>query len=130
MTEPVEGSPKQALEDEKLRLWVKENVVKHGVVAYVLNQLGSVSRAANYVRIYGKARIGIAVNTMSLSSESGVDLDGVLGAPSGELSVKGGGRPRATGARVKNGCSRSYCRSWVSDCKSLDRTVLVEWFTS
>ncbi|MEM4224739.1 MAG: DHHA1 domain-containing protein [Desulfurococcaceae archaeon] len=107
MTELVERSLKQAAEDEKLRLWVKENVVSRGLVAYVLNPPGSVGRAANYARVYGRAKVGIAIEerkemyVMSLRSEPGIDLNRVLRILSRELGVNGGGHPRAAGARVK-----------------------------
>jgi RecJ-like exonuclease len=47
MSELVARSIKQAELDEKLRLWVKENLKVKGQVAYVLNPPGSVGRAAN-----------------------------------------------------------------------------------
>ncbi len=106
MPELVERSLKQAVEDEKLRIWVKENVAKVGDLAYVLNPPGSVGRAANYARIYGNARVGLAAEekkgkyVMSLRAEHGIDLNAILRKLSKALGINGGGHPQAAGARV------------------------------
>jgi single-stranded-DNA-specific exonuclease len=105
MPELVARSLKQAELDEKLRVWVRENVVVSGQVAYVLNPPGSVGRAANYARIYGGVRVGVAaeerrdVYTMSLRCLE-CDLNAVLRKLSRKLGIHGGGHPQAAGARV------------------------------
>lgn len=106
MSELVEKSLKQAIEDENLRLWVKQNVVKYNHVAYVVNPPGSLGRAANYSRIYGKVEVGIAVEErgdlyiMSLRAEQGIDLNKILRKLSKKLGISAGGHPQAAGARV------------------------------
>lgn len=107
MSELVEKSLKQSIEDENLRIWVKHNVVSYGRLAYVINPPGSVGRAANYARIYGNAVIGIAVEekkeglyVASLRSDPSVDLNKVLRRLSRELGISGGGHPQAAGARI------------------------------
>jgi RecJ-like exonuclease len=105
MPELVARSLKQAELDEKLRVWVRENVVVYGQVAYVLNPPGSVGRAANYARIYGGVRVGVAaeerrdVYTMSLRCFE-CDLNATLRKLSRKLGIHGGGHPQAAGARV------------------------------
>jgi RecJ-like exonuclease len=105
MSELVARSIKQAELDEKLRLWVKENLKVKGQVAYVLNPPGSVGRAANYARIYGGVRVGVAVEErrelyiMSLRSVD-FDLNKALRRISKKLGIHGGGHPLAAGARV------------------------------
>lgn len=107
MKELVDRSLKQAVEDENLRLWVKQNTVKHGSIAYVVNPPGSVGKAANYARIYGEAITGVAVEArreiyvMSLRASQGVDLNKILRRISRKLGISGGGHPSAAGARVK-----------------------------
>jgi len=107
MSELVEKSLKQSIEDENLRLWVKQNVCKYGRIAYVLNPPGSVGRAANYAKIYGNTLIGIAIEekkeglyVMSLRADLPIDLNKILRKLSRELGINGGGHPQAAGARV------------------------------
>lgn len=106
LKELVERSLKQAIEDENLRLWVKQNVVKYGEIAYVNNPPGSVGKAANYARIYGGAKVGIAIEerkeqyVMSLRSQQEIDLNKLLRTLSRKLGISGGGHPAAAGARV------------------------------
>jgi len=103
----VKRALEQAVNDEKLRVWVRENVVVNGLIGYVINPPGSVGRAANYARVYGRARVGIAaeerggVLVMSLRGDGSVDLNKVLRVLSREAPVMGGGHPFAAGARVK-----------------------------
>lgn len=107
MSELVEKSLKQAIEDENLRIWVKNNVMKHDHISYVVNPPGSIGRAANHARIYGGAKVGVAaeerggVYVMSLRGSPEVDLNRVLREVSRELGIHGGGHPVAAGARVK-----------------------------
>jgi len=105
MPELVERSLKQAELDEKLRIWVKENLVISRQVAFVLNPPGSVGRAANYARIYSGVKVGIGVEergdvyVMSLRSTE-CDLNSILRRLSRKLGIHGGGHPSAAGARV------------------------------
>jgi len=106
MSELVEKSLKQAVEDENLRIWVKNNVAKYGLVAYVLNPPGSAGKAATYARIYGSGKVGVAaeerkeIYVMSLRGEHGVDLNRILRELSRTIGINGGGHPTAAGARV------------------------------
>lgn len=106
MNELVERSIYQASQDEKLRVWVREHVVKQGAIAYVLNPPGSVGRAANYARVYGGAIVGLAAEdrgttyVMSLRAVRGVDLNYLLRSLAKKMRVNGGGHPQAAGARV------------------------------
>jgi single-stranded-DNA-specific exonuclease len=106
MSELVARSIKQAELDEKLRLWVKENLKVEGQAAYVLSPPGSVGRAANYARIYGGVRVGVAIEErrelyiMSLKSVD-FDLNKALRRISKKkLGIHGGGHPLTAGARV------------------------------
>lgn len=84
MSELVERSLKQAVEDENLRIWAKRDVMKCGHVAYVLNPVDSVGRTANYARIYGEVLVGMATEekgknyVMSLRGSPEVDLNKIL----------------------------------------------------
>lgn len=106
MSELVEKSLKQAIEDENLRVWVKQNVVKYNRIAYVVNPPGSIGRAANYSRIYGGVEVGLAIEdrgnlyVISLRAEPGIDLNKILRKLSKELGINAGGHPQAAGARV------------------------------
>jgi RecJ-like exonuclease len=106
MQELVARAIKQAEADEKLRLWVKENVKIFNSIAYVINPPGSVGRAANYARIYTNAKIGIAAEergetlVMSLRGDGSFDLNKILRKLSKELGIHGGGHPVAAGARM------------------------------
>ncbi|MEM0031763.1 MAG: DHHA1 domain-containing protein [Desulfurococcaceae archaeon] len=106
MRELVDRSLRQAIEDENLRIWVKQNIIKYGGIAYVHNPPGSVSKAANYARIYGDAKVGIAIEErkeqyiMSLRARQGIDLNKILRTLSRKLGVSGGGHPAAAGARI------------------------------
>jgi len=78
MSELVARSIKQAELDEKLRLWVKENLKVEGQAAYVLSPPDSVGRAANYARIYGGVRVGVAIEErreLYIMSLKSVDFD-------------------------------------------------------
>ncbi len=96
----------QSHRDEKLRVWVKENIVRRDFVSYVLNPPGSLGRAANYARIYGGGLVGIAFESrndlliMSLRSNRGIDLNSVLRRISVKLGGSGGGHAVAAGARI------------------------------
>lgn len=121
MPELVEKSLKQAVEDENLRVWVKHNVVKYSVVAYVVNPPGSLGRAANYARIYGNARVGLALEerkeiyVSSLRGEPGVDLNRILRTLSRKLGISGGGHPSAAGARFKKELLQVFLEELASE---------------
>lgn len=106
-SELVERSVRQSQSDEKLRLWVKGNVSVTENVAYVLDPPGSVGRAANYARIYGRRPVGLAgeirgdLIVMSLRGAQPIDLNYILRELSKRLGVQGGGHPQAAGCRVK-----------------------------
>ncbi|MEM1526416.1 MAG: DHHA1 domain-containing protein [Ignisphaera sp.] len=106
MSELVEKSLKQAIEDENLRVWIKQNIIKYNHIAYTVNPPGSIGKAANYSRIYGGAEVGIAIEdrgnlyVMSLRAEPGIDLNKILRKISKELGINAGGHPQAAGARV------------------------------
>ncbi|MEM1595677.1 MAG: DHHA1 domain-containing protein, partial [Desulfurococcaceae archaeon] len=63
-------------------------------------------KAANYARIYGDAKVGIAIEErkeqyiMSLRAQQGIDLNKILRTLSRKLGVSGGGHPAAAGARI------------------------------
>lgn len=114
MRELVERALKQTTEDEKLRVWVKDNVQRLGRVSYVINPPGSVGRAATYARVYGGGRIGAAIEErkdeylMSLRAEPGIDLNKVLRELSRSLGISGGGHPQAAGARVRKDLLKTF----------------------
>lgn len=100
----------QAQNTEELRSWVRENVRVRGSIAYVLDPEGSVGVAANYARIYGGARVGIACERrkglciMSLrTSDPRINLEEIVGKIARSLGGSGGGHRSAAGARIPEG---------------------------
>jgi single-stranded-DNA-specific exonuclease len=98
----------QSRRDEELRRWVRENVKTYGEIAYVSNPHGSLGRAANYARVYGGKKIGLAYEesggkmVMSLRASEGVDLNKMLRMITREIGGSGGGHSRAAGARIRS----------------------------
>lgn len=99
----------QSHNDEELRIWVRENVRVEGKISYVADPPGSIGRAANYARVYGGSKVGLAYETrgkilvMSLRAINGIDLNKLLRKIAVELGGTGGGHALAAGARIPIG---------------------------
>ncbi|ADI32403.1 DHHA1 domain-containing protein [Staphylothermus hellenicus] len=98
----------QSHNDEELRIWVRRNVCIKGKVSYVADPPGSIGRAANYARVYGGSRVGLAYETrgnmliMSLRAINGIDLNTILRKITVSLGGTGGGHAFAAGARISS----------------------------
>ncbi|OYT62688.1 MAG: phosphoesterase [Thermofilum sp. ex4484_15] len=97
----------ESLNEEEMRVRIKDRIVREGDVAYVLNPHGSLSKAATYVKVMSGAKVGIAGEgrkgkiIMSLRTDiEGLDLNSVLRELTPKLGGSGGGHERAAGARV------------------------------
>jgi len=97
----------QAVNNEDLYRWVKENVKKNGAVSYVINPPGSLGIAATYSMGLTESKIGIAMETrkdtyvMSLRTTSDtIDLNKILRRVTLYLGGSGGGHKTAAGARI------------------------------
>lgn len=97
-----------ALNEEKLRLPVKENVVALAHSAYIVNTSNSISKAAIYAASYGRKDVGIAaeyrekkgVYDLSIRSRGPTDVNQVLRTLAPKFGGSGGGHPLAAGARI------------------------------
>ena len=97
----------ETVNEEEMRLFVKQNVQRLAHVAYVVDPPGSVARAATYARAIAEKPVGVAVElrkkqaVMSLRSvDPAVDLNELLRKLAKEFGGTGGGHPNAAGARV------------------------------
>lgn len=96
----------QSHNDEELRIWVKKNKRIIGEISYVADPPGSIGRAANYARVYGSCKVGLAYETkgnmliMSLRAVRGIDLNTILRKITVLLGGTGGGHAFAAGARI------------------------------
>lgn len=95
----------QSRQNERLAQWVPNNIVREGLVAYVIDPPGPLGLAATLARGTAKVPVGIALETrkdiyvLSLRS-SGFDLNEFLRDFSRRYRVPAGGHPSAAGARL------------------------------
>jgi len=105
--ELLKRAVEQSVRDEELRLWVKTNLKVFKNISYVAEPPGSVGRAANYARVYGGTKVGLAYEVkgetlvMSVRSANGIDLNKILRRITKTVGGSGGGHPNAAGARVR-----------------------------
>jgi len=96
----------EAMNEEELRIWVKDNVRKMNSIGYVIDPPGSLSRAANYARVYSSKPVGLAISrhknvyVASLRSLPEIDLNKLLRIITPRYKGTGGGHPQAAGARI------------------------------
>lgn len=105
--ELVRYAVKQTLEEEEMRLRIKEIIKVAGNIAYVVDPKGPLSKAAIYVMATGGTPVGVAGEVrgdmidISLRSRSiAVNLNELLLKITPKLNGTGGGHPSAAGARL------------------------------
>lgn len=109
-----------AINEEKIRLFVKENVEILGNIAYIVNTNNSISKAAIYAASYGQKDVGIAaeyrerkgVYDLSIRSRGEVDLNQILRSVAPKFGGSGGGHPVAAGARIPEGSLEGFLRAF------------------
>jgi RecJ-like exonuclease len=104
----LELAREAAINEEKIRLFVKENVEVLKNSAYVMNTNNSISKAAIYAAAYGQRDVGIAVEyrerknayDLSIRSREDADVNRILRSLAPKFGGSGGGHPVAAGARI------------------------------
>jgi RecJ-like exonuclease len=104
----LELAREAAINEEKIRLFVKENVKVLNNSAYIVNTNNSISKAAIYAASYGQREVGIAAEyrerkdayDLSIRSRGTVDVNRLLRSVAPEFGGSGGGHPLAAGARI------------------------------
>jgi single-stranded-DNA-specific exonuclease len=104
----LELAREAAINEEKIRLFVKEHVKVLRNSAYIVNTNNSISKAAIYAASYGQREVGIAaeyrerkgVYDLSIRSRGEVDVNRILRSVAPEFGGSGGGHPVAAGARI------------------------------
>lgn len=97
-----------ALNEEKIRVFVKQNVKVLKNSAYIVNTNNSISKAAIYAASYGRKEVGIAaeqrpkkgIYDLSIRSRGQADVNRLLRSIAPQFGGSGGGHPHAGGARI------------------------------
>ncbi len=97
-----------ALNEEKIRVFVKQNVKVLKNSAYIVNTNNSISKAAIYAASYGRREVGIAAENrpkkgiydLSIRSRGQADVNRLLRSIAPRFGGSGGGHPHAGGARI------------------------------
>lgn len=116
----IELAREAAINEEKIRLFVKENVAVLRNSAYIVNTNNSISKAAIYAASYGHREVGIAaeyherkgVYDLSIRSRGNVDINRILRSVAPEFGGSGGGHPVAAGARIPEDSLEVFLRAF------------------
>ncbi|MGB9928699.1 MAG: DHHA1 domain-containing protein [Methanosarcina sp.] len=109
-----------AINEEKIRVFVKENVKILENSAYIVNTNNSISKAAIYAASYGQKDVGIAAEfrekknsyDLSIRSRGDVDINKILRLLAPKFGGSGGGHPLASGARIPENCLEAFLRAF------------------
>lgn len=109
-----------AINEERLRLFVKENVKTLKNSAYVVNTNNSLSKAAIYAASYGQKDVGIAAEyrdrknayDLSIRSRGNVDVNKILRLLTPKFGGSGGGHPLASGARIPEASLNAFLKAF------------------
>lgn len=109
-----------AINEEKIRLFVKENVRTLKNCAYIVNTNNSISKAAIYAASYGRQDVGIAAEyrerkeayDLSIRSRGRTDIDRLLRSVAPRFGGSGGGHPLAAGARIPENSLNAFLRAF------------------
>lgn len=116
----LELAREAAINEEKNRLFVKENVEALENSAYIVNPNNSISKAAIYAASYGRREVGIAaeyrdrkgVYDLSIRSRGEIDINRVLRSVAPKFGGSGGGHPLAAGARIPEKFLNAFLRTF------------------
>lgn len=116
----LELAREAAINEEKIRIFVKEHVETLRNSAYIVNTNNSISKAAIYAASYGQKEVGIAaeyrerkgVYDLSIRSRGEVDLNRVLRSVAPKFGGSGGGHPSAAGARIPESSLKAFLRAF------------------
>ena len=116
----LELAREAAINEEKIRLFVKENVEVLRNSAYIVNTNNSISKAAIYAASYGQREVGIAAEyrerkeayDLSIRSRGKVDVNRLLRSVAPKFGGSGGGHPLAAGARIPENSLKAFLRAF------------------
>jgi RecJ-like exonuclease len=116
----LELAREAAINEEKIRRFVKEHVEILRNSAYVVNMNNSISKAAIYAASYGQKDVGIAAEyrekkgayDLSIRSRGDVDLNQILRSVAPKFGGSGGGHPVAAGARIPEDSLEGFLRAF------------------
>ncbi len=116
----LELAREAALKEEKVRIFVKENVEVLKNSAYIVNTNNSISKAAIYAASYGQKEVGIAAEyrerrgayDLSIRSRGKIDINRLLRSVAPKFGGSGGGHPLAAGARIPEKRLQSFLRAF------------------
>ncbi|RXA19547.1 DHH family phosphoesterase [Methanosarcina sp. MSH10X1] len=116
----LELAREAAINEEKIRLFVKENVRALKNCAYIVNTNNSISKAAIYAASYGRRDVGIAAEhrerkeayDLSIRSRGEVNIDRILRSVAPKFGGSGGGHPLAAGARIPENSLNAFLRAF------------------
>jgi len=116
----LELATEAALNEEKIRLFVKENVEVLRNSAYIVNTNNSISKAAIYAASYGQREVGIAAEyrerkgayDLSIRSRGKVDVNRLLRSVAPKFGGSGGGHPLAAGAHIPENSLEAFLRAF------------------
>jgi RecJ-like exonuclease len=109
-----------AINEENIRLFVKENVEVLKNSAYIMNTNNSISKAAIYAAAYGQKEVGIAAEyrerknayDLSIRSRGEVDVNRILRSLAPKFGGSGGGHPVAAGARIPENSLEAFFKAF------------------
>jgi single-stranded-DNA-specific exonuclease len=116
----LEFARSAAVNEEKIRLLVKENVQALKNSAYIVNTNNSISKAAIYAASYGQRDVGIAAEyreikgayDLSIRSRGKVDINRLLRIITPRFGGSGGGHPLAAGARIPENSLYAFLKTF------------------
>ena len=107
----------ESINEEELRIWVKQNKQSMENIGYVIEPPGSLGRAANYAKTYTGKPVGLAASkhrnnyVMSLRAKRNIDLNRILRIITPKYHGTGGGHPYAAGARIPISYFREFLQT-------------------
>jgi RecJ-like exonuclease len=116
----LELAREAAINEERIRLFVKEHVKVLKNSAYIVNTNNSISKAAIYAAASGHKDVGIAaeyrerkgVYDLSIRSRGEVDINRTLRSLAPKFGGSGGGHPVAAGARIPEDSLEVFLRAF------------------
>ena len=120
-----------AINEENIRLHVKENVKVLVNSAYIVNTNNSISKAAIYAASYGRREVGIAAEyrerkdayDLSIRSRGKVDVNRLLRSVAPKFGGSGGGHPFAAGARIPENSLEAFLRAFDTELGKANEVI-------